>query len=444
MDPRDPDVIYASAYQRRRHVWTLLNGGPEGGIYKTTDGGESWTELERGLPSGDIGRIGLAVAPTNGNRVYAIIEAAGDDSGFYRSDNAGARWTKASGYVSASPQYYNEILVSPHDADVIYSNDTWFQRSADGGATWERINDGTMHVDNHAVWIDPDDPTHIVAGNDGGVYVSYDDTKTWNFRWNLPVTQFYKIAIDDDLPFYNIYGGTQDNNTIGGPTRTTSGNGIPNDDWFITLGGDGFEPAVEPGNPDIVYSQWQYGNLARYDRRSGEILDIQPQPTADDEPFVWNWSSALLISPHSPTRLYFGGNYLFRSEDRGESWTRISETSRDSSTATNWRSWAACGASMRSRRIAVDVDLRQRGQLRREPARGGPDLRRHRRWPDLDVARRRRHVDQGREVPRRARHELRHRAHRRPLRRPGGLRDLQQPQEGRLRALRAAQRRPWS
>jgi photosystem II stability/assembly factor-like uncharacterized protein len=323
MDPRDPDVLYAASYQRRRHTWVLLNGGPEGAIYKSTDGGDSWTELERGLPSGDIGRIGLGIAPTDGNVVYAIIEAAGDESGFYRSTNAGVSWKKMSGYVSASPQYYNEIYVSPHDPDVIYSNDTWFQRSEDGGRTWTRINDGTMHVDNHAVWVDPNDPHHIVSGNDGGVYESFDNAETWNFKWNLPVTQFYKIAIDDDFPFYNVYGGTQDNNTIGGPTRTTSGNGIVNDDWFITLGGDGFEPAIEPGNPDIVYSQWQYGNLMRYDRKTGENTDIQPQPIDLEEPLYWNWSSALLISPHSPTRLYFGGNYLFRSEDRGDSWTRL-------------------------------------------------------------------------------------------------------------------------
>ncbi len=324
MDPRDPDVIYATSYQRRRHVWTLINGGPEGGIHKTTDGGETWTELTRGLPDGDIGRIGLAVAPTNGNRVYAIVEAAGDGSGFYRSDNAGASWSKIADYVSRSPQYYQELIVDPTDADVIYSNDTWFHRSVDGGHTWDRINDGTMHVDNHALWIDPDDPKHLVSGTDGGVYVSYDWAETWNFCWNLPVTQFYKIAIDEDFPFYNVYGGTQDNNTIGGPTRTTSANGIINRDWFITLGGDGFEPAVDPTNPDIVYSQWQYGNLARYDRKTGEVIDIQPQPAVDDEPFVWNWSSALLISPHSHTRLYFGGNYLFRSEDRGDSWEKIS------------------------------------------------------------------------------------------------------------------------
>jgi photosystem II stability/assembly factor-like uncharacterized protein len=323
MDPSDPDVMYAASYQRRRHTWVLLNGGPEGAIYKSTDGGTTWNKLERGLPSGDIGRIGLGIAPTDGKVVYAIIEAAGDDSGFYRSTNRGVSWDKMSSYVSRSPQYYNEIIVSPHDPDVVYSNDTWFQMTEDGGRTWERINDGTMHVDNHALWIDPNDPMHLVSGNDGGVYESFDGSATWSFKWNLPITQFYKIAIDDDFPFYNVYGGTQDNNTIGGPTRTTSGNGIVNDDWFITLGGDGFEPAIEPGNPDIVYSQWQYGNLMRYDRKTGENTDIQPQAIDVDQPLVWNWSSAFMISHHSPTRLYFGGNYLFRSEDRGNSWTRL-------------------------------------------------------------------------------------------------------------------------
>ena len=324
MDPRDPDVLYAAAYQRRRHTWTLINGGPESAIYKSTDGGASWKKLERGLPTGDVGRIGLAVAPTNGNIVYAIVEAAGDGSGFYRSTDAGANWQKMSGYVSRSPQYAQEIVVDPTDEDVIYSNDTWFHRSVDGGRSFERINDGTMHVDNHAVWIDPEDPTYLLVGNDGGVYESFDWGETWNFKTNLPVTQFYKIALDEDYPFYNVYGGTQDNNTIGGPTRNTSANGIRNSDWFITLGGDGFEPAVDPTDPDIVYSQWQYGNLARYDKQSGEVIDIQPQPMLDDEPFVWNWSSAFLISPHDHETLYFGGNYLFRSRDRGDSWEKIS------------------------------------------------------------------------------------------------------------------------
>ncbi len=325
MDPRDPDVLYAAAYQRRRHTWTLINGGPEGGIYKSTDGGAQWTQLEKGLPEGDVGRIGLAVAPTNGDVVYAIIEAAGDASGLYRSTNAGVSFEKRSSYLSSSPQYYQELVVDPTDADVLYSNDTWLRRSEDGGANWTRINDGTMHVDNHAIWIDPSDPTHLVVGNDGGVYESFDRAAHWTFKQNLPVTQFYKVALDEDFPFYHLYGGTQDNNTIGGPVRNTSANGIQNSDWFITLGGDGFEPAIDPEDPNIVYSQWQYGNLHRYDRKSGEIIDIQPQPGPQDEALVWNWSSALIVSPHSHTRLYFGGNYLFRSDDRGDSWTRISQ-----------------------------------------------------------------------------------------------------------------------
>jgi photosystem II stability/assembly factor-like uncharacterized protein len=216
-DPRNPDVIYAAAYQRRRHVWTLINGGPEGAIYKSTDAGASWTKLERGLPKGDIGRIGLAVAPSDGNIVYAIIEAAGDGSGFYRSTDAGSNWKKRSDYVSRSPQYYQEIIVDPTDASVVYSNDTWFQRTEDGGKNWTRINDGRMHVDNHALWIDPQNPEYLLVGNDGGVYESFDRGQTWSFKLNLPITQFYKICTDDDWPFYNIYGGTQDNNTIGGP-----------------------------------------------------------------------------------------------------------------------------------------------------------------------------------------------------------------------------------
>jgi photosystem II stability/assembly factor-like uncharacterized protein len=324
MDPRNPDVLYAAAYQRRRHTWTLINGGPEGALYKSTDAGANWEKLERGLPEGDVGRIGIAVAPTNGDIVYAVIEAAGDESGTYRSTNAGVSFDKRGPYVSGSPQYYQELIVDPTDADVVYSNDTWLRRTEDGGANWTRINDGRMHVDNHAVWIDPTNPAHLVVGNDGGVYESFDRAATWTFKENLPITQFYKAAIDEDFPFYNVYGGTQDNNTIGGPTRSTSANGIQNSDWFITLGGDGFEPAIDPEDPNVVYSQWQYGNLHRYDRRSGENIDIQPQPEPGDEPLVWNWSSALLISPHSSQRLYFGGNYLFRSDDRGDNWERIS------------------------------------------------------------------------------------------------------------------------
>jgi len=323
MDPRDPDVLYAAAYQRRRHTWTLIDGGPESGIHKSTDGGKTWREINKGLPSGDKGRIGLALAPAAPDTLYAIVEAAGDQSGFYRSSDRGENWQRMSGYVSDSPQYYQEIYVDPHDPSRIYSMDTYLQRSRDGGATWQRVPQGGKHVDDHAIWFDPDVPGHLLVGSDGGLYETFDHGEAWRFFENIPVTQFYRVAVDDEQPFYNVYGGTQDNNTQGGPVRTFSSRGIETKDWFVTLGGDGFEPAIEPGNPDIVYCQWQHGNLTRFHRATGERIDIKPLP-ASGEVLKWNWDAALLISPHSPTRLYFGANHLFRSDDRGDSWTAVS------------------------------------------------------------------------------------------------------------------------
>jgi photosystem II stability/assembly factor-like uncharacterized protein len=326
MDPRDPDVLYAAAYQRRRHVWTLINGGPESAIYKSTDAGESWEKLERGLPKVDLGRIGLAISPVNPDVIYAIVEAAGDEGGFFRSIDAGSHWEKRSDYVARSPQYYQEIVPDPKDVDRVYSLDTWMQVTEDGGKTFRRVGKtpNTKHVDDHALWIDPDNTAHLVNGNDGGVYESYDRGMTWRFIANLPVTQFYKVTPDNAEPFYNVYGGTQDNATLGGPARTPSRNGITNADWFVTVFGDGFKTQIDPEDPNIVYSQWQYGGLVRFDRLSGERIDIQPQPTEEGEALRWNWSSALLISPHSHTRLYYGAQKLYRSDDRGDTWRAVS------------------------------------------------------------------------------------------------------------------------
>ncbi|HEX2251684.1 MAG TPA: glycosyl hydrolase [Thermoanaerobaculia bacterium] len=324
MDPRNPDVLIAASYQRRRHVWTLIDGGPESALYKSTDAGATWRKLANGLPKEEMGRVGLAISPVDPNVVYAIVEAAGEDGGIYRSRDLGEKWEKRSDYVSGSPQYYQELVADPTDADVVYSMDTFLMRTEDGGATWTNVQGEAMHVDNHALWIDPEDPSHLVAGTDGGVYESFDRSATWRFFDNLPVTQFYKVALDASEPFYYVYGGTQDNNTLGGPSRTRSQHGILNREWFVTVGGDGFETQVDPTNPSIVYSQYQYGGLVRYDRRSGETVDIQPQPPVGDPPLRWNWSSPLLVSPHAPTRIYYAAQRLFVSDDRGDSWRPVS------------------------------------------------------------------------------------------------------------------------
>ena len=323
LDPRDPDTMYASAYQRRRHVWTLINGGPESGIHKSTDGGATWREIKSGIPKEDKGRIGMDISPADPDVVYAIIEAANGKSGFFRSTDRGETWSKRSDYVAGSPQYYNEIVCHPTDADTVYSLDTFMHVTRNGGESFSRAPREDRHVDDHALWIDPDDPDHCIVGCDGGVYITWDAMDNWYFAQNLPVTQFYRVSTDMSEPFYYIYGGTQDNNSQGGPSRTTDRGGITNADWFVTVGGDGYETQVDPTDPNIVYSQWQYAGLVRHDRRSGEIVDIKPREKPGDEPYVWNWDTPLLLSAHKPTRLYLAGRQVFRTEDRGDSWTMI-------------------------------------------------------------------------------------------------------------------------
>jgi photosystem II stability/assembly factor-like uncharacterized protein len=324
MDPRNPDVLYASSYQRRRRTWTLIDGGPESAIYKTTDAGATWRKLEKGLPETDMGKIGLAVSPVDPRVIYAIIESVDDKGGFYRSTDSGENWSRQSDYVSGSPQYYNELIPDPVNVDRVYSNDTYLNVTENGGKSFSRIPEKSKHVDNHALWIDPENTDHLIAGCDGGVYETWDRGAAWDFKANLPITQFYKIAVDNDLPFYNVYGGTQDNFTLGGPSRTSSVHGITNREWVSTRSGDGFDPVVDPENPDIVYSQAQYGELMRVDRKSGERVDIKPQPEPEEAPSRWNWDSALIISPHSATRLYFASQRIYRSDDRGDNWTPVS------------------------------------------------------------------------------------------------------------------------
>lgn len=323
MDPRNPEIIYAAAHQRRRHVWTYIDGGPESAIHKSDDGGKSWKKLSNGLPSGQIGRIGLAISPADPDYVYAIIKASGSTGGFYRSTDRGASWTKRSAYQT-SGNYYQEIVCDPHDRDKIFSMNTWLHHSEDGGKTFKKTGEKHKHVDNHCIWIDPNNTEHWIVGCDGGLYETWDHAKNWHFKPNLPITQFYRVAVDNAQPFYNIYGGTQDNNSMGGPSRTLNNAGIINSDWYITNGGDGFESQIDPTNPNIVYAQAQYGWLVRYDKKSGEKIGIQPMPEKGEAPYRWNWDAPLLISPHNNQRLYFCANKVFRSDDRGNTWSVIS------------------------------------------------------------------------------------------------------------------------
>jgi photosystem II stability/assembly factor-like uncharacterized protein len=324
IDPNNPDIMYASSYQRRRHQWVLIDGGPESTIHKSTDGGATWRKIARGLPDVDKGKIGMDISPVNPEVVFAIVEAAEGKGGFFRSVNRGETWEKMSSYVAGGPQYYNEIVCCPHNVNRIYSLDTMMMVSEDAGKTFVNLGEEDKHVDNHAIVIDPKDENHLLIGCDGGLYETWDRGKTYDYKANLPITQFYKVAVSNDKPFYYVYGGTQDNATQGGPSRTNNDHGILNSDWFVTVFGDGFEPAVDPNDPDTIYSQWQYGGLVRYNRKTGETVDIKPQESKEGPALRWNWDSPLLISPHNPRRLYYASQMLFRSDDRGDNWTAIS------------------------------------------------------------------------------------------------------------------------
>lgn len=326
-DPSNPEVIYAAAYQRRRKTWALLAGGPKSGIYKSTNGGQSWKQVTKGLPGGDVGKIGLAVTPANPQLVYATIESDGDNKGFYRSMDKGESWKKQNSYTSGGtgPHYYQEIESSPTDPDLIYQMDVFLHVTRDGGSTFDYLGTGReKHSDNHALWIDPSNGQHLIAGTDGGLYETFDEGDTWRHFPNLPISQFYKLALDNAEPFYNIVVGAQDLGTLIGPSRTTNVEGIRNQDWYIPLGADGYDAAFDPEDPNTVYMEIQQGLLHRHDRTTKEVLNIQPQPAPNDPPERWNWDSPILVSSHDSKTLYFGSQRVWKSTDKGNSWTAIS------------------------------------------------------------------------------------------------------------------------
>jgi len=320
-DPRNPDVIYATAHQRRRRQWTYLGGGPESGIYKSTDAGVTWKKINKGLPGGDKGRIGMDISPANPEYIYACVEGPG--GGFYLSTNRGESWKKQSS-TTTSGNYYQELIADPVDPGKVFIMNTYTLVTYDGGLTFSNRGERSKHIDNHCLWINPDNTMHHREGTDGGLYETYDGGKTWRMYTNLSVTQFYKVSVDNDYPFYNVMGGTQDNYSMVGPSQTLSSHGISSFDWIVTVTGDGFESVPDPKDPNIVYAQSQHGNLVRFDKKSGESRMIQPVELKDEKAYNWNWDSPILISPHDNKTLYFAANKLFKSTDQGDSWTVIS------------------------------------------------------------------------------------------------------------------------
>lgn len=323
MDPRDPDVLFAATFQRERRQWSMVGGGAGSALHRSDDGGDSWTRVRGGFPQEPLGRIGIAICPGAPEIMYA--SAVGPTGGIFRSDDGGRSWTRRNADLQ-SHWFYGELVCDPVEPERLYLPMTPLYVSEDGGRTFRNLVRSDVHVDHHVLWVNPDDPEHLMVGNDGGVYTSHDRGESWRWHPNLPVMQLYTAGFDMQEPFYHVYGGTQDNGSWGGPVGTRYRDGVSNADWSFTVGGDGFFSRVDPTDADIVYAESQYGVLQRVDRATGERRRIQPwQPQDPDVPaWRWNWSAPLEISPHDPATLYFAANVVFRSRDRGDSWTVIS------------------------------------------------------------------------------------------------------------------------
>ena len=326
IDPQEPDVLYASMWQFRRLPWFFNSGGPGSGLYRTKDGGKTWKKLTRGLPEGPLGRIALAIAPSRPATLYAKVEAK-KGSGLYRSDDMGENWRKMNDTIAVKmrPFYFASLTVDPTDHRRVYVAGLMLAVSRDGGKSFNFLfeNMGT-HPDLHSIWVNPKDPNNVMVGTDGGVYESTNKGVTFRFLNNLPVSQFYHVWYDMEVP-YNVYGGLQDNGAWYGPSNSFTGQGIKNSEWKNVGGGDGFYVFPHPKDPDIVYYSWQEGNLERFNRRTLETKDIKPMPVSKDEPeYRFNWDAAVALSHHDPDTIYIGAQFLFKSTNRGDTWEKIS------------------------------------------------------------------------------------------------------------------------
>ena len=330
MDSVNPQILYAASYQRRRAPWGFNGGGPGGGLHKTTNGGKTWTRLTRGLPQGNMGRIGIDVYRKDPRIVYALVEA--QEGGLFRSEDRGDSWEQVN-KLNPRPMYYSKLRVDPNDAKRLYVLGAPFYVSDDGGKTFQSNTDMTsvydigVHGDHHSLWVDPANSRHLILGGDGGLYFSWDAGKTWDKINNIPIAQFYAIGVDMQEPYF-IYAGAQDTHSWGGPSATRNHIGILNGDWFQINFGDGMYQQVDPTDPNTIYTESQGGNIVRFNRRTGGRKVIRPHPSEGEESYRFHWTSPIRISPHKAETIYLGGNRLFISRDRGETWTATGELTR--------------------------------------------------------------------------------------------------------------------
>ena len=355
MDPANNKVLYAATYQRRRATWGFNGGGPGSAIHKSSDGGRTWTKLTTGIPEGPLGRIGLDVYRANPNIVYARVEHA-KESGVYRSDDAGQTWKKMSD-TNPRPMYFSQIRIDPTNDLRIYVLGVELHISDDGGKTF--IANGAMHSDHHAMWINPANPNHILDGNDGGVGISYDKGARWEAFTNMDLGQFYHVTYDMQTP-YHVCGGLQDNYTWCGPSQVRSRTGIGIDEWRSIQGGDGFEAQMDPRDGRTVYAESQDGNIVRIDRLTNERKSIRPVAAKGEPPLRWNWNTPIVLSAHNPDTLYVGANKVFKSSDRGQTWTLISP---DLTENTDRESLSLMGVAAKDITIAKNDGVQSYGNL---------------------------------------------------------------------------------